>query len=265
VREISCDESGYEGEKLIDTTTALFAHSSVTLDAATAAEVVAEIHARVKSPVSAYRAGHLLREKHRSALLWFLAPDGPLAGRGSVFLVDKAWLVVTRLAELLGITPADVDRSPYVLAAANDLLRAKDRPGVVDEFFRVSGRTHGRKRAELFREWLRADPAVNTVLDPLVPALVAATDRWGPVTVLHDRQIMLPPRRVERIRDLSGGRLGDVRFLDIDRFPQIQVADMLAGTVRWIVERGDAGLTDLARPFVDPRSLLDGSTIRSRR
>ena len=31
MREITCDESGYEGEKLVDTTTQVFAHSSVFL------------------------------------------------------------------------------------------------------------------------------------------------------------------------------------------------------------------------------------------
>ena len=37
--EIACDESGYEGEKLIGSTTAVFAHGSVRLDHATAADV----------------------------------------------------------------------------------------------------------------------------------------------------------------------------------------------------------------------------------
>jgi hypothetical protein len=266
VREISCDESGYEGEKLIDTTTPLFAHSSVAMDAPAAAALVAELRARVRSPVRAYRSGHLLRGKSRGVLEWFLAPDGPMAGRGAVFLVDKTHLVVTRLAELFGLDPAAVDRRPYVLAAANDLLRAKDTPGVVDEFFRVSGLTAGRERAELFRSWLLADPAVNTVLDPLMPALVEATRHWGPATVLHDRQTMLPARRVERIRELSGGRLAGIRFSDVDSHPQIQVADMLAGTVRQIAERelagdGDPVLTALARPFILPRSLLERTSL----
>ena len=261
MREITCDESGYEGEKLIDTTTALFAHSSVVLDAESAAGLVAELRARVRSPASAYRSGHLLRDKHRRTLEWFLSPDGPISGRGSVFLLDKAFFVITRLADLLGGTDR-VDRSPYVLAAANDVLRATEVPGVVDEFFRVSGLTAGRERVELFRAWLRADPAVNTVLDPLVPALVAAVARWGPVTVVHDRQIMLPARRIAWIRELTGGRLAGVRFADVESHPQIQVADMLAGTVRHIAERelagrGDPVLTALARPFVDPTSVLE--------
>jgi hypothetical protein len=261
-REIVCDESGYEGEKLIDTTTAVFAHASIDLDDATAAGCVRTLRGMIRSPATQYKAGHLLREKNRAALEWFLGPDSPVHGRGWVFLVDKAYLVVTEMAALLGVPPEALDRSPYVLAAANDLLRVKDQPGVVDEFFRVSGLRTGRERAELFRVWLREDPVVNSVLDPLVRALVAAVRHWGPVTVVHDRQIMLPARRIAHIRDLCGGRLDGVRFLDAGSHPRIQVADILAGTVRHIAGRelagdGDPALTALARPFLDSTSVWE--------
>jgi hypothetical protein len=263
VREIWCDESGYEGEKLIDSTTPVFAHAAVQLDAGVADDLLAGLRAWVRSPASAYRAGHLLREKHRPVLRWFLGPASPVYGHGSVFVLDKAQWVVTRLAALLDLDPDRVDRSPYVLAAANDLMRGKDRPGVVDEFFRASGLTAGRERAELFRSWLLADPAVNSVLDPLVPALAAAARRWGPVTVLHDRQIMLPARRVERIRELSGGLLSEVRFVDVNSHARIQIADMLAGTVRWIVEHPEAGLTGLAEPYLAEPYLAAGDELPS--
>lgn len=248
--EVVCDESAYEGEKLIDSTKPLFAHASVDISAGDAAALIAELRAWIRSPAGQYRSNHLLREKNRGALEWFLGPDSPVHGRGSVYLLDKAWWVTTRLADLLGLDPARLDTSPYFLAAANDLLRVKDKPGVVDEFFRIAGLADGRGRAELFRSWLRSDPEVNSVLDPLVPALVAVVDRWGPVAVLHDRQTGLPPRRVERIRELTGGRLGPVRFLNADH-PQIQVADILAGTVRHLAELGE---TELISAFVDPRS-----------
>ena len=256
MREIHCDESGYEGEKLIDSTKPLFAHASVLLSLDEATALLAEVHARVRSPVSAYRAGHLLREKHRAALRWFLGADGPVAGRGSVFLLDKARWVATHTAELLDIPLSSMDRSPYVLAAANDMLRGKDQPGVVDEFFRVSGLTAGRERAELFREWLAVDRVANSVLDPLVTALVSAVKRWGPATVVHDRQIMLPPRRVDLIREQCHGLLTGWRFDSVETCPQIQVADMLAGTVRALTEKPDAELTPLATRFVAADSLV---------
>lgn len=254
-REVACDESGYEGEKLIDSTKPLFAHASVSLPAPAAADLLAELRSRIRSPATQYKSGHLLREKNRATLEWFLSADSPVSGQGRVFLLDKAWWVTTRLADLLDLDPSALDTSPYVLAAANDLLRAKDQPGVVEEFFRVSGLTEGRERAELFRAWLRADPAVNSVLDPLVPALVAAVGRDGPVTVVHDRQTMLPARRIERIRELTGGRLTAVHFRDAESNPRIQIADILAGTVRALAERGETGLIS---SYVSPDSQLPG-------
>ena len=52
-----------------------------------------------------------------------------------------------------------------------------------------------------------------------------------------------------------------MRFLDAYS-PRIQVADILAGTVRLIAEReltgrGEPDLTALARPFVDSTSVWD--------
>jgi hypothetical protein len=41
--EVACDESGYEGEKLIRTTTDVFAHASVRLDIESATNGVQEI------------------------------------------------------------------------------------------------------------------------------------------------------------------------------------------------------------------------------
>jgi hypothetical protein len=257
VRFVYCDESGYEGEKLIDSTKPLFAHASVLMSRSAADDLLAALRSRVRSPATSYRAGHLLREKHRPTLRWFLSPDGPVAGRGSVFLLDKAHWVATRTAELLGVPVSAVGDSPYVLAAANDMLRGKDQPGVVDEFFRVSGLDDaGRERAELFREWLATDRVANSVLDPLAPALISAVKRWGPATVVHDRQIMLPARRVDLIREQCDGLLTGLRFVAIEDCPQIQVADMLAGTVRALTERPGDELSELAAPFVAPDSTL---------
>jgi hypothetical protein len=99
--EIACDESGYEGENLIGGTTDVFAHASVRLGAAAAADSVAEIHRRIQSPVTEYKSNHLLRDKHRPVLEWFLGPSGPLLGNAHVHLTDKTWFVVGRMVELL--------------------------------------------------------------------------------------------------------------------------------------------------------------------
>ncbi|MFD0521252.1 hypothetical protein [Paractinoplanes durhamensis] len=181
MREIACDESGYEGEKLIGSTTRFFAHASVRIP--DPAAVLAELRARIKSPATQYKANHLLRPQHRATLRWFLGDTGPVHGRGHVFLLDKTAFVRDLVAEHIGTEIADDQ-------VANDLLRVKGDPDL--EFLPPPARA----RAAAFREWLGADPIGRSVLDPLVPAIVAAVAHWGPVTIAHDRQTQLPPRRV---------------------------------------------------------------------
>ena len=224
--EIACDESGYEGEKLIGSTTRLFAHASVRLP--DAAAVLAELRGRIRSPATQYKATHLLREKNRAVLVWFLGPSGPVLGNGHVFLLDKAEFVRREFARIFGVEPAD-------LAAANDVLRVRSSRPVPPE-------------ATAFRAWLLADPVGRSVLDPLVPAIVAAVEHWGPVAVAHDRQTQLPPRRIEVLRERCA--LRGLRFLDAQSHPEIQIADILAGTVRRITEDGDPELIRLLPPYL---------------
>lgn len=226
VREIACDESGYEGEKLIGSTTRLFAHASVLVPAP--GTILAELRDRIRSPATQYKANHLLREKHRAVLVWFLGPDGPMLGNGHVFLLDKAQFVRERFAGVFGFDPPD-------LSAANDVLRARSVLPV--PVF-----------ATAFRAWLLEDPIGRSVLDPLVPAIEAAVEHWGPVAIAHDRQTQLPPRRLEILRSRSPV-LG-FRFLDAESHPQIQLADILAGTVRAITETGDDELEPLVAPYL---------------
>jgi hypothetical protein len=227
VLEIACDESGYEGEKLIGSTTRYFAHASIRLSGAQAALVLAELRARIRSPATQYKATHLLREKHRPVLEWFLGAAGPIQGNGHVFLLDKAAFVRSQFALVFGFDPPD-------LALANSVLRARG--------------TDSPPWAAPFREWLLADPIGRSVLDPLVPAIVAAVEHWGPADVAHDRQTQLPPRRIEVLRERC--ELGGIRFLDAESHPEIQIADILAGTVRRITEDGDAALVALLPPYV---------------
>jgi hypothetical protein len=284
--EIACDESGYEGEKLIDTTTDVFAHAGVRLAAAPAREALAELRRRVRSPATQYKANHLLREKHRPVLVWFLGPAGPLTGQAHVYVLDKVYYLLGKLADLLLADPGGAGlsadgparalsgelfaRQPDhdYLVAANELLRGKERHdvhGPVDAFFRLAGDLPGRVRAEAFRARLRDDPALS-VIDPLIPAVVRAVGRWGadgtPVSILHDRQTMLPRERISRIGRLLPAplRLDGLRLGAAEDEPRIQLADMLAGTVRKIVQdelrsAGDPELTALVRPYLDPGSV----------
>ncbi len=144
VLEIACDESGYEGDKLIDTTTDLFAHASVALDVESAADCIRELRSRIRSPAQVYKSGHILRRKHRDVLTWFLGLMSPVQGQAQVFLVDKVYFVLRTLAielvdsesslalpELLyrQCRAAAEDEAWHAfLVAAGALLRSRDRP-----------------------------------------------------------------------------------------------------------------------------------------
>src|SRR5215211_4182450 len=216
--EIACDESGYEGEKLIGTTTDVFAHASVRLDTESAIECMQELRNRIRSPATEYKANHLLREKHRSVLAWLLGPLGPLQANAHVYLIDKAFFVIGKVIDLLvedvthpaaramavtlyreGLRAFDREQWEAFLVSSNNLMRATDRLDVrtsVDSFFRMvdvlrlagtRGRVdevlallwQARPHADAFRAQLLDNPKMISALDPLVPAIVQAVVHWG--------------------------------------------------------------------------------------
>ncbi|HEX2772007.1 MAG TPA: hypothetical protein VHN18_06205 [Micromonosporaceae bacterium] len=169
--EVSCDESGYEGEKLVGGTTRLFAHAGVHLDAGSATACMQELRDRIRSPATEYKATHVLREKHRVVLRWLLGESGPLRGAAQVYLVDKPFFVVGKVIDLLldgatdptgigsdpgrramalllsreGLRTLGSERWEAFLGSANDLMRDRlDGPAVVDRFFEV---VHGLRGA----------------------------------------------------------------------------------------------------------------------
>lgn len=296
---IACDESGYEGERLIGTTTDLFTHASVGLDPSSAARCVQQLRDAIRSPAREYGAGHVLRARHRPVLEWLLGPSGPLDGHARVFLVDKAFFLLGRLVDLLvaevshrramtvalhrdgarafGLEPWDA-----FLVAANDMLRVRERPGVrtaVESFYRtvdvlrradppgsmaeiVGVLSRSRPRADAFRAELATNPTLMPPLDALIVAIVHAVLAWGaggrPVSVVHDRQNALTDGRVVQLRQLVG--LAGLTLVDSATDPRVQLADILAGAAREIAtgelhDRGDATLTTLLRPYVDPLSI----------
>ncbi|MEU7901645.1 hypothetical protein [Actinoplanes sp. NPDC049118] len=286
VLEIACDESGYEGEQLIDTTTDVFAHAGVRLGADAARACLAELRGRIRAPAIRYKADHLLRDGHRSVLVWLLGPSSPLFRRAHVYVIDKVYFVLGKLTDLLLADPTtaglSADRSARALSdrlfagrpghdylvAANELMHGRDRQdvrGPVEAFFRLAGELGGRARAEAFRARLRDDPALS-VLDPLIPAVVRTVGRWGadgtPISILHDRRTTPPDERISRIRPLLAAplRLEGLRLATAEAEPRIQLADILAGVVRRIAQDelrgvGDAELTTLVRPYLDPYSI----------
>ncbi|PZF83290.1 DUF3800 domain-containing protein [Jiangella anatolica] len=286
--EIACDESGSEGERLAGGNTDVFGYGSVLIDAAAAAACVAELRDRIRSPAVEYKANHLLRSKHRAALAWFLGPTGPIAGHAHVYLVDKPFLLVTRVvaegaATLYRAGPRVFGPAAWTafLTAANDLLRSSGRGPVPDDpaaafAVAVAGLTAAAPAdgpVAAVVDALRAGraPGAVTSLDPLLPAFVRAVEHWSapgrPVRVLHDEQRILTPRRLAALGTLDG-RLAGVRFADSITEPRVQVADFLAGVARRIAEDALAGAPDpelvaLLRPYVDPASIwADWATLR---
>ncbi|MGW0812168.1 hypothetical protein ACWD00_02730 [Streptomyces viridiviolaceus] len=215
-REVACDESGSDGENLTGGNTDVFAHAGVRQPVVSAAGSLREIRDRIRSPAEEYKAGHLLRERHRAVLEWLLAPSGPIHGHARVHLVEKALFVVDRVAGLLLGEPAEAPalsregRRTFgdedwrgLLAAANRLLRARsDGPGPgeptapVDVFLgtiEALRRAHpgtraaatpgrlaaARPRADAYRARLLEGPPLVPVLNPLLSAIVSTAVLWS--------------------------------------------------------------------------------------
>lgn len=277
--EIACDESGYEGQRLIGATTDVFAHGSIMIDQAAADGCMAELRRRIQSPATMYKANHLLRAKHRAVLEWLLG--GPLTGCGHVFLIDKAYYVVAGVVSVLdpsldaaglcraGRAEADPQDWEAFLAAANDLLRTKDIPDAVPAFYEALDRVElpgldplreTKSLAEEYRARPLSSPDFIPALDPLIPSLIAGVRYWGPSAVVHDRQTTLSPERIAYLREATGGQLAGVRLVDSFYDSRVQLADVLAGVARKIASealngRGDPRLTRLLRSYVDETSI----------
>lgn len=244
--EVACDESGSEGERLIGGNTDVFAHAGVRLDASTAAEAIVEIRDRIRSPATEYKANHLLREKHRSVLMWLLGSTGPIHDRAQVQLIEKPALLVNRVADVLLGDPAAAAalyrEGPQLfgawwqtfLEASNEVMRAKHRDDVessVQALFDaidhlafvgptpdgpaglVALLRHCRPRTEAWRASRADDPTAMPVLDPLIPALVQTVAYWSadgvPVSIVHDEQNSLTDERIVQLRQIIDGARGE--------------------------------------------------------
>jgi hypothetical protein len=124
-----------------------------------------------------------------------------------------------------------------------------------------------RPRAESLRAQLLDNPQAIPPLDLLAPAIVRAVVGWSDggnaVVIVHDENSVLTEERVAQLKVTLGSRsdrLAGLRLVDSRADPRVQVADFLAGVARKIgsVElngRGDAELTALLGPYLDPHSV----------
>ncbi|MET8982400.1 hypothetical protein ABZX85_43165 [Streptomyces sp. NPDC004539] len=288
MREIACDESGADGENLVGGNTLFFAHGSVDVPVESAAGIIEEIRGRIRSPAEEYKANHLLREKHRAVLEWLL---GELCGSAHVVLVHKESFLVERVVEVLGGTPGDavaLSREEFgarewtaFLRAANRLLRVRadvDSPVLVSEFFGTldtlrrtatsvfpAHLTDRREKAYAYRAGI---PALIPLLDPLFPAIVTTAAHWSadaaPVHLVHDRQTLLTPARIEWLRERAPALAG-MRLVQARSDPRVQLADFLAGIARKIAGdeisgAGDPVLGELLRPYLGSNDLKNAIT-----
>ncbi len=241
----------------------MFAHAGVHLSSAAATDCVEELRSRIRSPAVEYKANHLLREKNRKALEWFLGPGGPIDDHAHVHLVDKTLFLIRQVVQLVGgdvdVPPSDADG----WAVVNDFLRPRrGDPVNIGKVLAAFPALHGLRGA---------GPLPPKGLDPLEPAILRAVAVWGdagrvPVAVIHDRQTSLTADRVAAL--MAGpGAPASLRFVGSRTDPRVQIADFLAGVATRAVSeqlagRGDAALLDLLAPYVDPESVLGADVAR---
>ncbi len=114
---VACDESGSEGEKLVGGSTDVFAHAGVLIGSDEASEVLRRVRDETRSPAVEVKANVVLRPQNRRTLTWLLGDHGPLAGRASVFLVDKPLLLTVRLVDLFAGCRSAAPGAPVTDAA----------------------------------------------------------------------------------------------------------------------------------------------------
>jgi hypothetical protein len=203
--QIACDESGYSGTNLLDTSSPVMAHASVDLSDSEAAELIAVLRSRSRFSLSELKSGQFLRGRDKDSLEWFLSA---LTGRAHVHLVDKEYFLVSRIVDLFLAEPsyaAGTRLTQEQRPAARSLYRAGRADGGRDwEAFLAAFvglvRTKHRRRPDrvLLKHFFQArdslaavglGPMAADVLDGLEPERVRAVV----ARLTHDDRSIPPP------------------------------------------------------------------------
>jgi Protein of unknown function (DUF3800) len=184
-----------------------------------------------------------------------------LAASANLFRINNRWL----------------PKNPVqIFYAAVENMSKSNAPADVRQLMGLLERT--RPIAEATRAAHLQNPKLTPLIEPLIPALNCAVNRWGSgapsLSVVHDEQSALTP---ERIADIAmafaaahpGHRLTDVRLVDSSREPRVQIADFVAGIARRIAsdqlhDHADPELIALVRPLVDHDSVWVEPTLSDR-
>lgn len=175
-----------------------------------------------------------------------------LAASANLFRMNNRWL----------------PKNPVqIFYAAVDAMSKTNAPADIQQMMTLLGRT--RPMAEATRAAHLQNPKLTPLIEPLIPALNCAVNRWGvgaqSLSVVHDEQSALTP---ERIADIAmafaashpGHRLTDVRLVDSSLEPRVQIADFVAGIARRLASdqlrnHTDPELMTLLRPLIDHDSV----------
>ncbi|GIF21535.1 hypothetical protein Ate02nite_42650 [Paractinoplanes tereljensis] len=269
--EIACDESGFSGTNLLNSTEPVITHASVDLSRAEAVELIA----RFGLSPHEMKSGQFLRRPGAGEMVdRFLAA---LRDRSHVHVIDKEFFLVTRIVDLLLAEPtyaAGTRLTQHQRPPAVALHRAGRKAGHDwDDFLSAFVALVRRKRRgpaqENLERFFRArdalarhapDDAVLTALDParvrtvlarlddddrsippplepMLPALAETILHWAAghrqVLVFHDEQSALTADRLTRLGQALPGRpLAGLVMVDSRDDPRVQVADLLAGVAR---------------------------------
>lgn len=98
---ISCDESGSEGEVVIDSNHPVFCHGSTDLDREAAESVMTELRRGLRSQAAEIKTEQLMSPRAATIRAALFGADGPLDGHAQMYLVDKQYFVVAKVIDLL--------------------------------------------------------------------------------------------------------------------------------------------------------------------
>jgi hypothetical protein len=163
---IACDESGNEGEQVMKAFHPVFAHAAVAVPLDEAQLIMTEVRKRLKTQAAELKSKQLLQPRSRRTTWWLFGSDGPLIGRATTYLVEKAYFGPSKVIDELyeewthdhgielhvNMIARDIARKFYrlgprafaradwnrLLESFNSLVRVNHRKGTqttVDEFF----------------------------------------------------------------------------------------------------------------------------------
>jgi hypothetical protein len=98
--EVSCDESGNEGENLTRAGSRVFSHASVSISIEVADDLMGQVRRDLGSNAEEIKSKALLDPANGDVLKWLL--DEPrLAGNAIIHLTDKRYFVVGKMVDLI--------------------------------------------------------------------------------------------------------------------------------------------------------------------